>query len=1238
MQSPPRFTVRSVAPALLTAVAISAFLAAENRPAAAKPASPIVFSNVPPEEKAAPVVPVANPSVVELPSATPAAPIATPASLTAPKWDVSNPPGDGWGWTDAAIDTDEGTWLSLDVSPDGKTIVFDMLGDLYTMPITGSADGSAVTCIAAGRQWDMQPRFSPDGKSIAFISDRTGEGDKGGDNIWLMSADEKGGWQAPRQITKESFRLITQPVFTADGQYIIGRKHFTSRRSLGAGEMWMYHISGKTDGLQLTNKTGEQKDTGEPAVSPDGKYLYYSLDATGGQNFEYDKDSNPGIYAIDRLDFATRETIRLIAGPGGACRPVPSPDGKSIAFIRRVRYQSTLFVMDLASGQMRPVFDNMERDNQETWAVHGVYPNFAWTPDGSRIIAWAGGKIRCVNPATASAELVPFRIRGTRSLAKAQRVQIPTATDKFDVKLLRDVSVSPEGDKVMFQALGHIYLRDLAAPEGTQPKRLTSQTDHFEFFPSWSRDGQSIAYATWDDKKLGSIRTVSVDGTNEHTITMEPGQYGDPIFSPDGSLIVYSKFSGGYLTSPLWSRDTGIYVVANPSLASISPAKPAAAPRLISRRGEAPQFAASSDRLYLTVREGGSDSDKASLISVPMSGVTPNDGERTHFKNDWATEYRISPDGKYLGFVERFSVYLTPFLDTGRPIDLGPKTSTLPLVKLSTQAGNSIHWSGNSGSLCWTLGPELLTQPIAAAIDTAGFGGKSAPNSPPPAAAPAPALALVAEAAALSTKPVIKPATAAPTSQSLTFAVPCDVPTRADGSANRIALTNARILTMETGPDANALRAGLIIAKGTILITGSRITAVGPSADIAIPADAQIFDLAGATVMPGILDVHAHGGQGENGLTPQRNWISHANVAFGVTTIHDPSNSTEMIFAASELQKAGMILSPRTFSTGTILYGAAGAFKAEIDSLEDAIFHLKRYKAVGAFSVKSYNQPRRDQRQMVMEAARQLGMMVVPEGGALFQHNMTMVVDGHTSVEHTIPVANIYNDVAQLWGPSQTGYTPTLGVAYGGMGGENYWYAKTNVWENTRLMNFVPRYVVDPKSRRRTDAPDIEWNHIKQAAVAKRVLDAKTAAKNPGGGPALGAHGQLAGLAAHWEMWMFVQGGMTPFEALRAATIDGAWQVGLDQDLGSIKAGKLADLVIFESDPTTDIRKSENIAKVMLNGRLYEAMTLEELAPRQEPGPKMFFESLQQGSATPLALEAIMRHAATCSGCGNGHQ
>ena len=249
-----------------------------------------------------------------------------------------------------------------------------------------------------------------------------------------------------------------------------------------------------------------------------------------------------------------------------------------------------------------------------------------------------------------------------------------------------------------------------------------------------------------------------------------------------------------------------------------------------------------------------------------------------------------------------------------------------------------------------------------------------------------------------------------------------------------------------------------------------------------------------------------------------------------------------------------------------------------------------RLQAVGAFSVKSYNQPRREQRQMILEAARELGMLVVPEGGSLYHHNMTMVVDGHTGVEHSLPIADAYADVTQLWGKTEVGHTPTLGVAYGGLGGENYWYAHTDVWKDPRLRALVPRHIYEPRARRRVMAGDGDWNHVRAARFAKQLVDA-------GGRVNLGAHGQREGLAAHWELWSFVQGGMTPLEALRAGTLHGAMYLGMDRELGSIEVGKLADLAIVDGNPLVDIRTSAEVRYTMANGRLYDARTMDELGP-----------------------------------------
>lgn len=1055
-----------------------------------------------------------------------------PPRSETPKWDVDNPPDTPT--YDAGIDVTEGTWISLDVSPDGSEVVFDLLGDLYSLPISG---GEAKP-LTSGMAWDEQPRFSPDGQWIAFTSDRAG-----GDNIWIMKRDGS----APAQVTKESFRLLNSPAWEPGGDYIVARKHFTSTRSAGAGEMWLYHRTGG-QGLAMTERPNDQKDAGEPAFSPDGRYLYYSQDVTPGRYFEYNKDPNGQIYVIQRLDRETGETEALITGAGGSIRPTPSPDGKSLAFIRRVRAHSVLYLADLDSGAERPLFEGLDHDLQETWALHGVYPGMSWTPDSRSIVFWSGGKIRRLEVATKRIAEIPFHVRDKRRMAEVVRFPVEVVPESFPTKMLRWVEVSPRGDQVLYQSLGHVYLRDL--PDGA-PRRLTRQSDHFEYYPSWSRDGKWIVYTSWDDEALGAVRIAPAKGGEGRVVTRRPGHFVEPAFTPDGTRIVYRASGDGHLRSPHYSHDRGIYWI---------PFSGGADPVRITRKGRSPQFGAVSDRVYL-VGVQGDDGDDRSLFSVKLDGSD----ERTHLHGVYFEEVRLSPDEKWVAFTERFNAYLAPFVRTGKAVEIGPDDKALPLTRVSRQAGEFLRWSGDSRKLHWSLGPELFTRDLAESFSFLPGAPDTLPGLPE-------------------------------------NGINIGFPTRSDTPTGTVAFVGARLITVN-GDE--------VIEDGTIVADGNRIMAVGPRAGVAVPPGALVIDATGKTILPGIVDVHWHGAFGTEQIQPQQNWNLYAALAFGVTTIHDPSNNSQEVFSAAEMQRAGLILGPHIFSTGTILYGAKGDIKAEVDSLPDARFHVQRMQAVGAISVKSYNQPRRDQRQQMLAAGRELGMMVVPEGGSLWQHNMTMVVDGHTGVEHSIPVAPVYDDVLQLWGRSGVAYTPTLIVGYGSIWGENWWYARTRVWENVRLSRFVPRQIIDSRARRPFTAPDEEYGYVKNAESAKKLLDA-------GVGVQLGAHGQREGLGAHWEMWMFVQGGMTPMEAIRSSTLAGARYLGMDKDIGSLEPGKIADFLVLDANPLENIQNSETIRWTVANGRVFDAMTMDEAGHHPRVRKPFFWEG-EAGVGSPGA-------------------
>ncbi len=1049
------------------------------------------------------------------------------------KWDVNNPPGN---WNDVSFTVDEGTWMNLDVSPDGNTIAFDLLGDIYTMPITGGR----ATAIRTGIAWCVQPRFSPDGKRILFTSDAGG-----GDNIWVMDTDGSNA----RQLTKENFRLLNNPVWMPDGEYFIARKHFTSRRSLGAGEMWMYHHTGGA-GMQLTERKNDQQDVNEPSVSPDGRYVYFSEDMYPGGFFQYNKDPNSQIYVIKRYDIEKGETETVISGPGGAFRPQISPDGNTLAFVKRIRTKTVLFTHDLNTGQETPVYTELSKDQQEAWAIFGVYTGFNWTPDNRHIIIWAGGKIMQIEVATGEAVEIPFEAHVNMQVAETIRHRQSAFDAEFDVNVIRHVTAAPVGNNILFNAVGFIWEKSL--PDG-EPRRVSTATD-FEFEPAYAPGGKSFVYVTWNDERMGSVY-IRDFGTPHppRKLTPEPGIYRTPSYSPDGRYIVFQKDPGNSDLGFMHSKNPGIYIV---------PADGSEAPQFIHRGGRNPVFSADGERIFYETSMGMNSSYR----SIKTDGTD----ERTLFRSTFAKDYTPSPDNQWMAFRELHHVYITPFPRTGKTIELNKDIKSVPIARVSHDAGRYLHWSADSDKLNWVLGNEYFTAPLITRF--AFLDG--APDSLPPID---------------------------------TAGIRIGLRLQADVPQGIVALTNARIITMNNDEE--------VIESGNVIIEGNKILSVGPADETPIPRGAHIIDCTGKTIMPGLIDVHAHMFTFRLGLSPQKQWSYWANLAYGVTTTHDPSVETEMTFTQAEMVRAGIMTGPRIFSTGRILYGADGDFKSVINNLDDARSALRRTKAYGPFSVKSYNQPRRDQRQQVIQAAREFEILVYPEGGSFFYHNMTMVVDGHTGVEHNLPVAPLYDDVIRLWSHTETGNTPTLIVNYGSVTGEYYWYQHTDVWEKERLYRFMPRPLLDSRARHRTMIPyeEYENGHILTSQSCKKLLDAGVKIN-------LGSHGQLQGLGAHWELWMLHQGGMTNMEALRAATMNGAWYIGMDDQIGSLETGKLADLIVLDGNPLEDIRQTEHVRYTMINGRIYEAETMREIGNYdREPG-KFYWEVEGSGNAWPLHM------------------
>lgn len=1078
-----------------------------------------------------------------------------PAGAAAAEWDVTRPRG-----TTRTIDftTDEGTWMTVDQAAGGR-LVFDLLGHVYALPAAGG-DATLLTR-DAGVSLNFQPAISPDGSRIAFVSDRGGQ-----NNLWVMEADGS----RPRIIEQNLKVRHSLPAWTPDGRFIVAR-----RSPLGGGvgrpaEIWLYSADGGR-GVALTSHA-DHPGAAEPVVSADGRHLYFSVQIAGVE------DPAKGRVQLRRLDLRTGEVLKITdgaeRGPGGDARlssgggfaPRPSPDGRWLAFGRRLATgtisfkgkklgpRTTLWLRDLTTGAERLLVDPVERDLVEDfsdWA--GALPGYAWSRDSRSITLASGGKLRRVDIATGQLTVVPFRAHIQRTISEQAYAGFRIdETKPLDVRFLRWPAVSPDGARLVFQAVGRLWLMDL--PNGTPRPLLPATFARHQYAPAWSPDGRQIAFTSWTDDERGHLWTVPATGGEPTRRTTEAGEYLNPVFAPDGKTIVYVRSSGATFRGRMFVENEwyDLYALALEAAAGnqSAAAAPAGAPRhlttvsapagrLSHRRFVVQPSFGPDDRVYYPeMLPGAGGAVRTEVRSIRLDGLD----RRTHVTLPAADEIAVSPDGRWLAFEEGDNVYLTALPAHGvgaAPLALERADKPVwPIRPLSTHGGNYPRFV-NADTLAFGSARDVMTHDLRT--------GKTAVHQ-------------------------------------VTLQVDRD---RVRGT---LALRNARIITMN-GEE--------VIERGDVVIIDGRITAVGRSGAVAVPPGAKILDLRGKTIMPGLVDMHAHNHRTSSGLQPQRDFEMAALLAYGVTTTLDNSMWAQNIFPQAELVEVGEVVGPRVYSTGDPLYAGDGSRHNELKTRENTHEDIKRLKAYGAVSLKQYQQPERRQRQWVSDVARAEGLMVTAEGGDLL-YILSMVMDGQTGWEHPIPQAPVYDDVASFLGQAKTFYSPTLVVAGPGPWNDQFWTQETDLWTDRKLQRFAPWRKLEAHTRRRDVRPATDYTY---PILAQGLAD--IIAK--GGHGAIGAHGQQYGIASHWEVWMLASA-MTPLQALRVATLDGATMLGAQQDIGSIAVGKLADILVLNGNPLLDIKQTASLAAVIKGGRVHDGETLDETWPRSRPYGKFFWE------------------------------
>jgi imidazolonepropionase-like amidohydrolase/Tol biopolymer transport system component len=1147
------------------------------------------------------------------------------------KWDVNSPLGPS---ELLEFTTDEGTWMNLDVHPDGDRIIFDLLGDLYVVAV----DGGKATRLTEGAAHDMQPQFSPDGTRVLFNSDRGNV-----KNAWIADYDGDALGE-PKVVTEQSGNMINAANWTADGDWILARKRVTDISSIGIGELWMFDTNGGS-GVQVIAEGGEVDSF---YSTRDGRYLY--LGQSGP--FSYDRDPHGPAWSVVRYDRVTGETRPVTGGNGSAAVPVPSPDEQSIAFIRRADNKSTLWVHDLRDGSERQVWDGLDRDMIEAFGGNYIYPAYDWMPDGNSLVVWAGGKINRVAVDGSGATVIPFEADVAVNYHAPLRTAQDPDSDRVQAKLVRWPVFSPDGNTLVFNALGHLYFQSL--PDG-KPQRVTN-SDAFEFSPAFSPDGSSLAFTTWSDDDGATLNTVSMRrGTpgSISTLYRSKTQLVNPAWSADGGKLLVVAGSGvnlrgGFLGNE--QRHDILMLNANGrgDVTEITSTTNRGSQRRVTR----PSFSQDGERIWFYDDQpsegqprGQRTPAKTVLLSIQLDGTD----RREHVKLRYAQEAVVSPDETRVAFTEQHNAYVMALPKVGAPVEFNPDSAAVSFTQLTRDGGEWVTWSADGNYLTWSFANRVYRS----AIDDLSLGAKTEPRDSGDHGIHVIAVTINDDGQFVlgddthdldSLKATLEPGWQNKAHVRVDVSV-SDQATR--GTWNRLKewLDEAKVGFKLVDADSNGetaekpeesesdeatepteyvidlgvprarpdgvvafvggriitMNGDEVIENGTIVIDGNRVAAVGPTDDVTVPNGARTFDVTGKTLIPGLIDAHAHLSYDSLDINAQRNPQYFANLAYGVTTAHDPSASTHTVFSQAEMVGAGKMVGPRIFSTGFILYGALTPDMAIVNSYADALSHVQRLKSVGAVSVKSYMQPRRDQRQWIIRAAREEGMLVMPEGGGDFPANMGMIMDGHSGIEHSLSVGELYKDVITLFATSRAGYTPTLLVAYGGRPGEHWFYQHYNVWENEKLQQFFPARSIDARARRRVMSAEDDFNHKRIAAHLKQIDDA-------GGLVNLGAHGQLQGLGAHWEMWAMTHGGMAAHRALRVATINGAEYLGMDADLGSIEAGKLADIAVLDKNPLEAIENSDSVSLTVINGVVYDANSMDQLWPQQVERGRFYFQ------------------------------
>lgn len=1060
-----------------------------------------------------------------LPAAAESAPL--------PAWDSTAPRGVP---RLVQFDTDEGSWMSVSVAPDAGAIVFDLLGNIYRVPVAGG-DATCLTC-DSGIAMNYHPAVSPNGSAIAFVSDRAGQ-----DNLWLMDVDGSN----PRPLMLDPDSRFAEPAWIDARTLVVNRRLNTaSGIYLRNDTLWKVDAASGA-ATALVPREPPDFDPGDYSGSPrrygpspdKAGYVYF-----GCSNFDGEDHHVERVSLIDgRIERVTEsKDIYRVHGVNaapmslGETAPQVSPDGRWLAFIRRLpgaylkvgpsrrSGRSALWLRSLETGAERVLMDPVTYDAmsmQPLWKTR-IAPGYQWFPDAKSIAISEGGRLRRVWLEDGRIDDIPFRARVVRQISEQVRARTTIKDQDFEPHDYLSAVTAPNGRDFIVEALGQLWR---GTRDSTVLKALSDRIPgELQRYAAWSPTGKEVLFVSssgdghstvWRQRRGGAIEPLTRDGA----------EYVFPFFSADGKKIYASRWPPGLTRVP--TRDDPYWELVQIVPGARGPTRIATSGAPVTNGTDA------SGRFLLLIKSKDRTGDGRPAEETPPQSQLESMGDsgtarRVEFRVMGSAESIVlSPNGRWAAIEKWGDIYLADRGSQSPDHAWNVLAGDPSIQRLTVFGGRFPHWI-DSDRLEFISAQTLMT------FDTRDRSIQQHP---------------------------------------LRVVVP-----RAGGRGT-LALTNVRLITLGS--------AG-VIERGTIVIRDHRIACVGACST----SDAQVIDMSGLTLIPGWVDVHAHELNGDPYFLPVRRSFSAASLAYGVTTVHDPFTPPEPSLALGDLIEAGRLVGPRSYTTAQALECSAPGYENNrpVQSPADASHEVVRRARLGVLSIKDYRLCTRSQRQWVIEAAREAGLTVTNEG-AEPEFLLGEVMSGATGWEHPIEMNPAYGDLIKFLGAAGAHYSQQFELVDHPAGRNiGYFQGLRDWWADPKFARWTPWQY---RATRRVfgSKPIEEYSFPIQAAWDARLVEA-------GGYLPLGSHGEFHGLGMHWEVWAYAASS-SPLAALRSASMHGAHFLGLDRELGSLEPGKLADMMALKGNPLDDIHTTLALVYVMKAGALYDAETLDEKWPKQ---------------------------------------